>query len=150
LGVERLHNILRSHRLVALDTRIFIYQFDANIRYLPLTDVVFAWLLQRGNAAVSSTLSLTELLVPAYQEGNERRIQSYYGLLGTFPNLTWVAPMVEIADVAARLRSSYRLKTPDAIQAATAIYSKASVFISNDSVFKRVTEMDSLVLDDML
>jgi predicted nucleic acid-binding protein len=135
---------------VALDTGIFIYQLAANIRYLPLSDAVFAWLLRRGHAAVCSTVSLAELLVPAYQEGNERRIHAYYAFLGTFPNLTWVPPIIEIADEAARLRASYQLQTPDAIQAATAIYSKASVFISNDSVFKRVREIDSLILDDLL
>ncbi|MGC1654796.1 MAG: PIN domain-containing protein [Candidatus Sulfotelmatobacter sp.] len=150
MGVGRLRTFVQSHRLIALDTSVFMYQLDANIRYLPLSDVVFAWLLQRGNAAVSSTLSLTELLVPAYQESDQPRIQSCYGFLATFPNLSWVPPTLEIADGAARVRASYRLSTSDAIQAATAIFSKASVLISNDPVFKRVKEIDSLVLDDLL
>ena len=150
MGVERLHTFLRSHRRVALDTSVFIYQLDANLQYFPLSDAVFFWLEQRGNEAVTSTLSLTELLVPAYREGNERRIQTYYGLLSTYANLTWIPPFLEVADEAARMRATYRLKTPDAIQAATAIYSKATAFITNDPVFRRVKEMDSLVLDEVL
>ena len=150
MGVEHLRAFLRSHNRVALDTSIFIYQLEINAQYFPLSDVVFAWLGEGEHVAVTSTLTLTELLVPAYREGNERRIQTYYGLLGTYPNLTWVPPTLEVADLAARLRATYRLKTPDAIQAATAVHSEASAFITNDSIFKRLRELHCLVLDDLL
>jgi predicted nucleic acid-binding protein len=150
LGVDRLRAALRPHSLVAVDTSIFIYQLDLNQRYFDLCDAIFAWLGQRGRSAVCSTLSLTELLVPAYQEGNDRRIEAYYAFLSTFPNLTWVPPDFQIADKAAQLRAMYRLKTPDAIQAATAIHSNATAFLTNDSVFKRVKNLNNLVLDDYL
>jgi len=150
LGLDRLRASLRSHSLVALDTSIFIYQLDLNQRYFVLSDAIFAWLGQGGKSAVCSTLSLTELLVPAYQEGNDRRIEAYYALLSTFPNLTWVPPDLQIADKVAHLRATYRLKTPDAIQAATAIHSNATAFLTNDSVFKRVKNLNSLALDDFL
>jgi predicted nucleic acid-binding protein len=38
------------------------------------------------------------------------------------------------------LRASYGRKTPDAIHAATAIRSRASLFVANDAVFKGVQE----------
>lgn len=150
MGVDRLRASLRSHSLVALDTSIFIYQLDLNKRYFEFSDAVFAWLAQRGKSAVCSTLSWTELLVPAYQQGDERRIEAYYALLSTFPSLTWVPADFQIADTAAQLRATCRLKTPDAIHAATAIHSSATAFLTNDSVFKRVKNLNSLVLDDFL
>lgn len=150
MGINRLHASLRSHTLVALDTSIFIYQLDLNERYFDCSDAVFAWLANPGKSAVCSTLSLTELLVPAYQEGSERRVELYYAFLSTFPNLTWIPPDFQIADRAAQLRASYRLKNPDAIQAATAIHSNATAFLTNDSVFKRVKNLNTLVLDDFL
>jgi predicted nucleic acid-binding protein len=150
LGLERLRAFLLSRRSVALDTSIFIYQLEANAKYLPLAYVVFDWLERRGNAGVTSTLTLTELLVPAYREGNDERIQAYYGLLRTFPNLYLIPPDIQVADIAARLRATYGLKTPDAIHAATAVHSNASAFITNDPVFKRVKEIESLVLDELL
>jgi predicted nucleic acid-binding protein len=52
--------------------------------------------------------------------------------------------------MAARLRADYRLKTPDAIQAATAVHARTSAFITNDPVFQRVTELDVLVLGELL
>lgn len=122
---------------------------EANTRYFPLSDLVFAWLEQRGNTAVTSTLSMTELLVPAYRAGNRPQIQSYFGLLNTFPNLNWVIPDLNVADIAARMRADYRLKTPDAIQAASAVYADSPAFITNDPVFKRVGELECLVLDDL-
>ncbi len=150
MGVEDLRTLLRPQHRVALDTSIFIYQVEANPKYYSLSDVVFEWLEKQGNEAVTSTLSLTELLVPAYREGNEKRIQTYYGLFRTYPSLTWIPPDLEVADVAARMRAAYGLKTPDAIQAATAIYSGASAFLTNDPIFKRLKETEILILDELL
>jgi len=48
------------------------------------------------------------------------------------------------------LCASYGLKAPDAIHAAIAIYSRASLFLTNDPIFKRLQEVASLVLDDLL
>ncbi len=150
MGVERLRSFLRSRHVIALDTSVFIYQLDVNPSYFPLTDVVFAWLENPENVAVTSTLSMTELLVPAYRTGDQRLMKTYYGLLKTYPNLTWIAPELDVAAVAARLRADYRLKTPDAIQAATAVHAKSSGFMTNDPVFQRVRELDVLVLGELL
>jgi predicted nucleic acid-binding protein len=68
-------------------------------------------------------------------------------LLSTFPNLRWVAPNLEIADLAARLRAFHRLRTPDAFHAATALHTQATGLITNDPVFDRVESFETLVLD---
>ena len=150
MGVERLRSLLRSHNTVALDTSVLIYQLEKNPRYFPLSDAVFAWLEHPDNSAVTSTLSMTELLVPAHRDGDTRRLQHYRGLLTTYPGLAWLHPDIVIADTSARLRAEYRLKTPDAIQAATAIQSKVSIFLTNDPIFQRVKELETLVLDELL
>jgi len=141
---------LRSHNTVALDTSVLIYQLEKNPRYFPFSDAVFAWLEHPDNSAITSTLSMTELLVPAHRDGDARRLQHYRGLLTTYPGLAWLHPDLVIADTAARLRAEYRLKTPDAIQAATAIQSKVSIFLTNDPIFQRVKELETLVLDELL
>jgi len=78
--------------------------------------------------------------------GDEERVGQFYGLLTTYPHLTWVALSLEIADLGARLRATYRLKTPDSILIATALNSEATGFIGNDADLKRVTQLDVLVL----
>ena len=150
MGVARLRSFLRGRSVVALDTSILIYQFEKNPRYFSFSDAVFVWLEQNGNSAITSTLSMTELLVPAYRDGDARRLQHYRGLMITYPRLTLVAPDFGIADVAARMRADYGLKTPDAIHAATALQSNVPTFLTNDPVFQRVKELDALILDDIL
>ncbi|MGA7559311.1 MAG: PIN domain-containing protein [Terriglobales bacterium] len=150
MGVDRLRAFLRRHRRVALDTSIFIYHLELNSRYLPYTDPIFSWLERPSSTAVTSTITMTELLVLPYREDNEQRANDFYGLLSTYPNLEWVAPTLEIAELAARIRALYRLKTPDALQAATAQCSQATALITNDPVFERVGGFETLTLDQLL
>jgi predicted nucleic acid-binding protein len=147
LEVELLRAFLRRHRRIALDTSVFIYQLEGNARYLALTDPVFSWLERAGHEAVTSTITMTELLVPSYRENDEYRVDSFYGLLSTYPNLRWIAPDLETADLAAKLRAQYRLRTPDALQAATAIRANVTAMITNDPAFARIAEFDTAVLD---
>jgi predicted nucleic acid-binding protein len=133
-----------------LDTSVFIYQLETNSRYLPLTDYIFSWLERRDSKAVTSTITMTELLVQPYQGSDQQRVDEFYGLLTTYPNLDWVAPNLEIADLAARLRSLHRLRTPDALQAATAAHARVTALITNDAVFERVDLFETLVLERLL
>ena len=149
--MNRLRAFLRRHRLIALDTSVFIYQLEANARYLPLTDLIFSWLEGPDSKAVTSTITMTELLVQPYRDdSDDQRVDVFYSLLTTFPNLGWIAPKLEIADVAARLRALHRLRTPDALQAATAEHSGATGLITNDTAFERVKTFETLVLDRLL
>ncbi len=150
MGVERLRLFLRRHRRIELDASIFIYQLEANERYLALADAVFSWVEKPGHEAVTSTITMTELLVPSYRHKNEHQVDAYYGLLSTYPNLKWIAPDLETADLAAKLRARHRLRTPDALQAATAIRAQATALITNDPALARIEELDTVVLDQLL
>jgi predicted nucleic acid-binding protein len=149
LGLNRLRTFLRKHRRIALDTSVFIYQLEANPRYLPATDHVFSWLERPDSKAVTSTITMTELLVQPYRDSSEQRVDEFYALLSTYPNLAWIAPNLEIADVAARLRALHRMRTPDALQAATAVHAGVTGLITNDAVFERVGGIETLVLDSL-
>lgn len=150
MGVARLNAFLRRHRLIALDSGIFIYQLESNPRYVGFTDRIFSWLEKPTSRGVTSTITMTELLLPPYRDGDQRRVDEFYGLLSTYPNLDWIAPSLEIADIASRIRATHKLRTPDALQAATAARATASGLITNDPVFKRVTGFETLVLDQVL
>ncbi|MBV9301315.1 MAG: PIN domain-containing protein [Acidobacteriaceae bacterium] len=145
-----LEGFLRRHRRIALDTNIFIYQLEANPRYADLTDQVFAWLERRNQTGVTSTITMTELLVEPYRRQDEHQVDEFYGLLSTYPNLNWIAPSLRIADTAAKIRAAHRLRTPNALQAATAIHSDATGLITNDPIFERVKEFETLVLGHLL
>lgn len=149
MGVDQLRTFLRRHRRIALDTSTFIYQLEPNPKYLAYTDAIFKWLEQPGSAAITSTITMTELLVLPYREGDEQRADDIYGLLATYPNLDWISPTLEIADLAARIRALHRLRTPDALQAATAVHTQSTGLITNDRAFERVKGFETLVLDEL-
>jgi predicted nucleic acid-binding protein len=93
---------------------------------------------------------MTELLVPPYRDSDRRRVHEFYAILSTYPNLEWIAPNLEIADIAARLRALHRLRTPNALQSATAIHAQATGLVTNDPVFERVDSFETLLLDRAL
>ena len=150
MGVAGLKAFLRRHRRIGLDTNVFIYQLQAHPRYVPLTDPIFSWMERDDSSAVTSTITMTELLAQPYREGDRELADLFQGLLSTYPHLIWIPPSLDIAILAAQLRATCRLKTPDALQAATAVYGQATGVITNDSVFERVAGIETLVLDRLL
>jgi predicted nucleic acid-binding protein len=93
---------------------------------------------------------MTELLVQPYRTSNEQQVDEFYALLSTYPNLDWIPLSLQIADTAARIRGLHRLRTPDALQAATAIHAQATGFVTNDPMFERVKDFETLVLEHLL
>ena len=93
---------------------------------------------------------MTELLVPAYRGAGEAQVDEFYGLLVAYPNLHWIAPNLEAADIAARIRARYGLRTPDALQAATAVQAQATGLVTNGAIFERLNAFETLVLDGLL
>jgi len=150
LGLTRLRAFLRRHRRIALDTSVFIYQLENHPRYAVLADPIFEWLERPDHRAVTSTITMTELLVQPYRESGAPRVDEFYALLARYPNLDWIAPDLEVADLAARIRAEHRLRTPDALQAATALRAQATALVTNDPVFERVEAFETLVLDRLL
>jgi predicted nucleic acid-binding protein len=150
LGLSRLPAFLRHHSRIAIDTNIFIYQLEENLRYLALTDSIFSWLSRRAFSGISSTLTMTELLVQPLRRGDSAGASLFYSLLTAYPNLHWIAPDLDIAQLAAQLRANYRLKTTDALIAATAMHASATGLITNDAALSRVEGLDVLVLETLL
>jgi predicted nucleic acid-binding protein len=150
LGVERLRTSLGRHRRAALDASIFIYHLEANAKYVALTDCIFSRLDSKTSAAVTSVITMTELLVKPYRESDEETVDKCFTLLSTYPNLEWISPTLEIADLAAEICAAHRLRTPDALQAATALHSNATAFLTNDPIFRRLTNFEALILDEFV
>ncbi|MBV9611253.1 MAG: PIN domain-containing protein [Acidobacteriaceae bacterium] len=149
MAVSQLNAFLRRHAHIALDTSVFIYQLEANPRYAAFTDQIFSWLESPRHHAVTSTITMMELLVQPYRHSDER-VDEFYALLSTFPNLDWIPPSLKIADAAARIRAVHRLQTADALQAATALDAGASGFVTNDGVFERVENFETLLLERLV
>ena len=137
-------------KIIGLDTMIFIYHFEENKIYSPLTFSIFES-LEKGNFnALTSILTLLEILVKPKREGNLILSERYKILFETFPNLQVKTIDKNIADVASSLRANYNINTPEAIQVATSLEAQADIFITNDASLKKITEIKVLLLSEML
>lgn len=143
-----LGRFLKKHPRIGLDSNIFIYFIEGIPTYQKLTRKIFESIESGRTEGICSTLSLLEILVQPYRNKDEERVNEFYGLLTTYPNLIWVDMTLDIASQGAQLRAQYKLKTPDAILLASAIQSEATGFIGNDKQLKKVVELEVLTLDD--
>lgn len=145
-----LAELLRRHSKIGLDTSVFIYALEGNPKYARPVETVLSWIESPRGKAVTSTITMLELLVQPYRASRVHLVDQCYALLSTYPHLEWVEATLEIADLAARLRARHNLRTADAVQAATALARGASGFVSNDKVFQRLEGLDVILLDDAL
>lgn len=104
--------------------------------------------------AVASTVTLLEVLVQPFRRDADELASQYQQVLLNSPGLSCVEVSSYIAEEAARLRASYNLRTPDAIQLATAIKTArtpdSTYFLTNDSFLTSVPDIEILVLDQLI
>lgn len=147
---RRLVARLEREALVALDTTPFIYHLEDTAPYSDLTEALFAWIARPGGRAVTSTLTLLEVLVGPYRARDEARVNEFYARLTTFPHLEWVPPSFEVADRAAGIRAAHGTRVPDAIHLATARAAGATLLLTNDARLPSIGGVEAVALDDFL
>jgi predicted nucleic acid-binding protein len=143
--LKRLHGTI-----VGLDIAPLIYFIEKSQAYLTLVYPFFAAMQEGEIHVVTSTLTLTEVLVQPYRRADHDLVREYSEILLKAPNLTLIPVSATIAEDAARLRASMGLKTPDAIQVASALAGHASTLLTNDSRFKAVGTLQPIVLSELL
>jgi predicted nucleic acid-binding protein len=76
-------------------------------------------------------------------------VDRYRQVLLASKSFQTVAVSAEIAERAAQLRAQQRLRTPDAIQIATAISAGAAAFLTNDARLVRTSAIEVLVMSEL-
>jgi predicted nucleic acid-binding protein len=99
---------------------------------------------------VANELSLLEVLVGPIQQGNVNLQAGFKDLLLHSTNVRMVAVSRAVLERAVALRAATSLKTPDAIHAATALIEGCTLFVTNDTLFRRVPGLNVTVLRDLL
>lgn len=136
--------------IVALDTAPLIYLIEENSTFLPFVRPFFEALDRGEFRVVTSTLTLTEVLVHPMRRGDQELADQYRRILLHASQVTTISVSEMIADEAAQLRARHGLRTPDAIQLATAIRSGASSFLTNDSRLPSLASLKMLVLNELM
>ena len=107
--------------------------------------------IDAGNIeAITSTITLLEVLVHPLRMGDEVLVEKYREILLSSDGLTTFEILHEVSELASRLRAKYIIRTPDAIQIAVGILYHASFFLTNDPNLRKISEIKVLVLDDYL
>jgi predicted nucleic acid-binding protein len=123
---------------------------EENSRYLHLVDPFFEAVVRGDIDVITSALTLTEVLNYPIKREDIALAQRYSDILLNTEGLTTLPVSTEIAIEAAALRAKYRLKTPDAVQLATAKSSGATTFLTNDNGFGDLPGLRIVALDRLL
>jgi len=132
---------------VAIDTMIFIYAFEEHPSYASFLRTFFSALEKGELEAVTSTVTITECLTQPYRKKNFTLAAQYMVLFRNFPHLSVDPVTDDIAERAAFLRAHQNLRTPDALQVATALLSGSRFFLTNDETLISVKDIPILILD---
>jgi predicted nucleic acid-binding protein len=134
---------------VGLDTAAFVYLIEEHPRFLPVVEPVFAAMDAERIEAVSSSLTLLEVLVVPYRAGDVQLAHRYEELLTRSRGLRLIEIGRAQLRAAAQLRGVHRaLKTPDALQLCAALGGGCATFVTNDRDLPKIPGLRILQLED--
>ena len=150
MGVKEFSLKLSEYQIIGLDAMGFIYHFEKNPTFGPLTKTLFQYLQEGKIQGIISVLVVGEILTGVKKMGDEKMGLIYRHIFSTFPNLVVTDITLETMEIMSDLRVKYGLRTPDAIHIATALLHKVQAFVTNDKQLTQVKELDIIVWEDYL
>jgi len=135
---------------VLLDTMCFIYVVEEIDPYRHLMRPVFTGIDTADLTAAVSVVALSEVLTKPLRDRDTDLARRFRDLLLHTNGVSLVPVDAVLAEQAADLRARYGLRTPDALHIATAPCAGCDHILTNDPAWKRVTEIDVLILDEVL
>jgi predicted nucleic acid-binding protein len=133
---------------IALDSSIFIYFIERNPLYLPVVRPLFKGIDEGRFQGVTSALTLMETLVAPLRAGNTVIARQYERFLTRSSGLRVVPIDQGLLRAAAHVRAAARLKTPDALQVASALSAGCTAFLTNDHRIPELSGLRILQVED--
>lgn len=134
---------------LALDTVCFIYFIEEHPRFLPVLDTIFEAIDAGRLPAVTSSLTLLEVLVVPYRAGNIALAERYKEVLTRSRGLRTIEIDRTQLRAAAQLRARHAgLRTPDAIQLSAALTASCSALLTNDRDLPAMAGVRIVQLED--
>ena len=129
---------LPEHALLLVDSAPIIYFLDGHPKFARRFKPLFEAHAAGHVRFAVTTITVAEVLTGPLQAGDEALVRRYRAILESWQP---VELDVDIAESAARLRASLRLKLADAVQAATALAVNAAALVTHDRDFSRVSSL---------
>ncbi|NPV68436.1 MAG: type II toxin-antitoxin system VapC family toxin [Anaerolineae bacterium] len=143
----KISTALAGVRQLYIETAPLIYYVELNPDYTARMDAIVAAIETASIEAVSSVITLVEVLSHPMKVGDQRLIQEYRDILVNSGEFRLVPVTARIAEYAAEMRARYNLRTPDALHVSSAVLTGCDAFLTNDAGLERVTEIRILVLN---
>jgi predicted nucleic acid-binding protein len=129
---------LPEHALLLLDSAPIIYFLEDHPKFGPRFQVLFEEHSKGKVHFAVTTITIAEVLAGPFGVGDESLARRYRKVLESWQ----VVPLdAEIAESAARARTSFRLKLADAIQVASALAVNADALVTHDRDFTNVQSL---------
>lgn len=135
-------------KTVGLDTAPLIYFIEENPAHIEIVRLFFEAMDRGSFLVVTSTVTLLEVLVHPLRSNNTELAAEYRDILLNSRLMT-LEISSGIAEQAARLRASYNIRTPDAIQISAALESGATHFFTNDIRLPEIPSLQILSIDSL-
>jgi predicted nucleic acid-binding protein len=135
---------------VYLDANGFIYSIERIDPYRAMLDTLWLTVSAGQVTVVTSELTLLEVLVRPLKVGDATTATLFGTVLKHTPDVQMLPITQSVLEEAAQLRATLGLKTPDAIHVATALLNGSMLFVTNDSAFRRVTDLTVTVLSELV
>ncbi len=133
---------------VYLDANVFIYSIERIDPYRSMLDTLWLTVSTGQVTVVTSELTLLEVLVKPLKVGDATTATLFRTVLKHTPDVQMLPITQSVLEAAANLRATLGLKTPDAIHVATALLNNSMLFVTNDSTFRRVTDLNVTLLNE--
>ena len=131
---------------VFIDTAPLIYLIEGEDNFASSVEKQLRqWITAKENLS-TSTLTLLELLVAPMKQENKPLVQKYRALLQDILSEPLIPLSEAISEMAAQIRGATGFKTPDSIQLATALYSGADIFYTNDKRLSKFSDIKILTI----
>ncbi|MBS1530497.1 MAG: type II toxin-antitoxin system VapC family toxin [Bacteroidetes bacterium] len=137
------------NKTVFLDTAPLIYFIEGHSQYQQHLKHIFEMNDEGGFRFITSSITLLEVLVKPLRENQTELADQYKNILLTASGIEIFDITNVLAIKAAEFRAKYNLRTPDALQVATAIENKADYFLTNDVRLRSVSEIISITLPEL-
>lgn len=108
------------------DSNLFIYLFEQS-KQKDLAEGVFSYHLKNDYQIITSSLTVLEVLQKPYKSSSDSLLQTYHRFFNSIEIYSFTREMAEKA-----ASFSFKIKSQDSAQLASAVMLKADVFLTND------------------
>ena len=141
--------ILPAGGPVCVDANAIIYSVERIEPYRTLLAPMWEEAKAGRFTLAGSHLVVLETLIKPLREGNAR-LEMLFRSIFAAAELDLIPATLAIWEDAARIRAGSGLTTSDALHAATALSVGCALFVTNDTDFRRVPDLPTIILDDLL